>query len=103
MAGNGIPSAYGYASIISGPPDRPEPIRAEARKLDRKQVMRKFRWSDVDFDRVVSGAFDFPVAMRRNNPLGAWGTTLIWREDQLDVWAARTREHATEILRLVGE
>ena len=93
-------SSYGFGSINVGLPARPEPPRVEDKKLDRKQVMRRFNCTDADFEAVQQ--FGFPGSTDRRHHFGEWTVTLLWRELALNRWAADQREKAELILRLVG-
>ena len=93
-----ISDSYGFGSLTVGPLVRPEPIRDKPRRLTRERVLKKFGWSDADFDEAQR--FGFPPAAHRPT-LGSFALVQIWREDVLDKWAAEWREKASAILRLV--
>src|SRR4051812_9184393 len=79
--------------------DKPEPPRPDVRWLKKRDVLRRFGWTEEDFEYELT--LDFPVASRRTKA-GFWAVTLIWREDGLDAWRQMKREKAEKDLRLVG-
>ena len=81
-------------------PDKPEPPRVEDRKLDCKQVMKKFRWTSEQFDAAIAMP-TFPISSKRSM-VGSWRITLVWSEHMLDRWAAEQRVLAAEIKSLLG-
>ena len=81
-------------------PDRPEPLRVEDRKVDRKLVMKKCKWTGEQFDAAIAMP-TFPIAGKRSR-VGSWGITLVWSEHMLDRWAAEQRVLAAEIKSLLG-
>jgi hypothetical protein len=74
--------------------------RVEVRRLDKAAVLRKFKWSEKDFE--LAQSCEFPAAMKRPPKLGSWTFTLVWPENVLDGWAAKQREKVAVLERLVG-
>jgi hypothetical protein len=85
-------SEYSRFGQVISPPDKPDPPQVEPPRLNYAAVLKKFRWSDVEFE--LAQRFGFPpsllrasVARTQNEPGGAhWEK--VWPEDKLDVWAA---------------
>jgi len=80
-------------------PERPEPPAPAIRWLDAAAVKKKFNWDQATYEATVTGE-GFPIAQKRPR-LGGWGADLVWTESVLDDWAARQREKADAILKLL--
>jgi len=79
-------------------PDRPEPERKEDPWLTYKQTLKRFGWSDADYEEAQQHGF--PISAKR--PRRLYGVDLVWRESWLDRWANEQRESANAKMRLVG-
>jgi hypothetical protein len=91
---------YGFGSIVTGPPSRPEPPRREDRKLDRAALKKKLKLTDAELEEVF-GLEEFPTAARRTS-VGSWSITLVWSEAAVDRWIKKKRALAATITRLLG-
>src|SRR5438128_1704744 len=86
-----IDSAYASYGVIVGAPDKAEPPHVEAPRLNYAAVLKKFRWSDAQFE--LAKRFGFPSSMvrasvaREGNEAGGARWDRVWPEDLLDAWA----------------
>lgn len=99
-----VPNEYGIGATLILP-DRPEPPkRREARFMTKEQVMTEKLGgcTEADFERAIhfEGELKFPAAGRRANASGN-RITLLWRDDAVDEWIGKVREHAALLARLV--
>jgi hypothetical protein len=91
----------GYAkSIVTGPPEPPEPPRVEDRKLTCRDLQKRFRATAEEVEEIIAMP-EFPVAGRRTSA-GSWEVTLVWSERAVDLWAEKQRRQATRTLELLG-
>jgi hypothetical protein len=90
-----------YATtLVVGPPDRPEPVRKQDRKLTRKDLRTKFGATAEELDEIIAME-GFPAA-GKHAPFGAWTIELRWSENLVDAWRAKRRAEAARTLELIG-
>ena len=92
-----------FGTIVTGPPTVAEPPRRELVFLNKKQLLKRLRWTEADFEVAISlgEPFRFPTP-GKTIPKNDWGYDLVWPDTVLDAWLDRCREYVAVMQRLVG-
>ena len=77
-----------------------EPVIRKPVWIDRPTLLKRFKWSDADFDAAQLFA-NFPAAAKRSLGPGAIGWTLVWRDMELDAWRERMQAAIAQMRSLV--